>query len=220
MRSLRFCSNKRARHSARCSQRRQVAWPSSPEPCRAATGQTGITNRLASTTASHNRPSPASVVKAFPPASSSSGTRITTGSCRRRRSCRPTVIPTGALPVLANPYHAHARLHDLGLNGSYVVYRKLQQDVAGFWQFMKRETARFKGKADAARMVWLAARCVGRWPSGAPLALAPLADDPQLRDRNDFFYRDDPAGRPARSGRTCAAPIPGTTSSPIPPRNR
>ena len=38
----------------------------------------------------------------------------------------------GVLPALANPYHAHARLHDLGLNGSYVVYRKLQQDVVGF----------------------------------------------------------------------------------------
>jgi Dyp-type peroxidase family len=102
--------------------------------------------------------------------------------------------PDGVLPALDNPYHAHARLHDLGLNGSYVVYRKLQQDVVGFWQFMKRETMRFKGKEDAAHMIWLAARCVGRWPSGAPLALAPLADDPQLHDRNDFFYRDDPGG--------------------------
>ena len=45
-----------------------------------------------------------------------------------------------------------------------------------------------------AYMVWLASRCVGRWPSGAPLALAPHADDPQLRDRNDFLYRDDPDG--------------------------
>ena len=100
----------------------------------------------------------------------------------------------GVLPALANPYHAHARLHDLGLNGSYVVYRKLQQDVVGFWQFMKRETVRFKNKEDVPHMVWLAARCVGRWPSGAPLALAPLADNPQHRDRNDFLYRDDPDG--------------------------
>ena len=59
---------------------------------------------------------------------------------------------------------------------------------------MERETIRFKGKEDAAYTVWLAARSVGRWPSGAALALAPLADDPALRDRNDFFYRDDPDG--------------------------
>ena len=104
------------------------------------------------------------------------------------------IDPEGILPVLANPYHAHARLHDLGVNGSYVVYRKLQQDVVGFWQFMQRETVRAGRTDDAAYMVWLAARCVGRWPSGAALALAPLADDPQLRDQNDFFYRNDPGG--------------------------
>ena len=30
-------------------------------------------------------------------------------------------------------------------------------------------------------MIWLASRCVGRWPSGAPLVLAPGADDPRIR---------------------------------------
>ena len=36
---------------------------------------------------------------------------------------------------------------------------------------------------------------VGRWPSGAPLALAPDADDPSLADANDFAYHeDDPRG--------------------------
>jgi deferrochelatase/peroxidase EfeB len=100
----------------------------------------------------------------------------------------------GLLPTLDNPYHAQGSLHDLGLNGSYVVYRKLQQDVVGFWRFMKEEAVRFKGEEDAAYMVWLAARCVGRWPGGAALALSPLTDDPQLRDRDDFYYRDDPHG--------------------------
>ena len=40
---------------------------------------------------------------------------------------------------------------------------------------------------------------MGRWRSGAPLALCPFHDDPELgadpRRRNDFLYReDDPAG--------------------------
>jgi deferrochelatase/peroxidase EfeB len=74
------------------------------------------------------------------------------------------------------------------------VYRKLQQDVAGFWQFMKHETVRTGGSEDAGRMVWLASRLVGRWPSGAPLMLASAADDPRLGDRNDFLYRADAAG--------------------------
>jgi Dyp-type peroxidase family len=100
----------------------------------------------------------------------------------------------GLLPSLANPHHASARLRDLGLNGSYVVYRKLQQDVAGFWQFMKREATRDDAREDAGRMIWLAARLVGRWPSGAPLVLAPDADDPGLRNHDDFLYRQDASG--------------------------
>jgi Dyp-type peroxidase family len=98
------------------------------------------------------------------------------------------------LPPLANPYHASTPMRDLGVNGSYVVYRKLQQDVAGFWQFMKRETVRITGAGDADHMIWLASRCVGRWPSGAPLVLAPQADDPGLGDRDDFLYGRDPDG--------------------------
>jgi Dyp-type peroxidase family len=98
------------------------------------------------------------------------------------------------LPPLANPYHASRPLRDLGINGSYVVYRKLQQDVAGFWRFMKDEALRSMGAADADRMIWLASRCLGRWPSGAPLVLAPDADDPSARDRDDFLYADDADG--------------------------
>jgi len=107
----------------------------------------------------------------------------------------PAELDAGALlPSSENPYHAPVPYRDLGANGSYVVYRKLQQDVAGFWQFMRQESVRAKGEEDAHYMVWLASRCVGRWPSGAPLVLAPQADDPRIGDRDDFRYRDDPDG--------------------------
>lgn len=95
-----------------------------------------------------------------------------------------------ALPPLGNPYHADTPLSDLGRNGSYLVYRKLQQDVAGFWKFMARESAAHGGP-DSARMVWLASKCVGRWPSGAPLVLAPDTEDHTLADHDDFFYSGD-----------------------------
>jgi len=98
------------------------------------------------------------------------------------------------LPPLENPYHAHPALRDLGRNGSYVVYRKLQQDVAGFWQFMKREASRARGGEDPAHMVWLASRLVGRWPSGAPIAVTPDTDSPRLGDHDEFLYKDDPDG--------------------------
>ena len=99
----------------------------------------------------------------------------------------------GILPALNNPYHS-AHLRDLGRNGSYVVYRKLEQDVAGFWQFMKHEAIRITGSADTEYMTWLASRCVGRWPSGAPLVLTPDVDDPALGNRDDFLYGDDREG--------------------------
>lgn len=107
----------------------------------------------------------------------------------------PAELDRGAvLSPLANPYHASQQLRDLGLNGSYVVYRKLQQDIAGFWQFMKREAVRTTGAEDTGHMIWLASRCVGRWPSGAPLVLAPDTDDLRAGDRDDFLYGDDADG--------------------------
>lgn len=102
--------------------------------------------------------------------------------------------PQALLPRLANPYHAGKDVRDLGRNGAYIVYRKLRQDVAGFWQFMMREATRIDGAADPAHMIWLAAKCVGRWPSGAPLTLAPAADNPRLARSNDFRYGDDAQG--------------------------
>lgn len=121
------------------------------------------------------------------------------------------------LPPLSNPYHSTESLADLGKNGSYLVYRKLQQDVAGFWQFMAKEAAR-AGRTDAASIVWLASKCVGRWPSGAPLALAPERDAPQLAERDDFFYSDDPDGIRCPVGAHVRRTNPRDALKPYPPQ--
>ncbi|MDI1462866.1 Dyp-type peroxidase [Catellatospora sp. KI3] len=81
----------------------------------------------------------------------------------------------------------------LGRNGSYVAFRKLHQDVAAFRRFLAGNSA------DDADRELLAAKMMGRWRSGAPLALAPERDDPVLgADRlrnNTFGYEtDDPDG--------------------------
>lgn len=94
--------------------------------------------------------------------------------------------PLGLLADTANPFRPGLR--EFGLNGSFVVYRKLEQDVASFWQFLEAESVRRQGAADPVFMIWLAAKMVGRWPSGAPLTLAPGGDDPTMRDRDDFLY--------------------------------
>jgi Dyp-type peroxidase family len=81
----------------------------------------------------------------------------------------------------------------LGRNGTYVAFRKLHQRVAVFRQFLKANSASAEDEE------LLAAKMMGRWRSGAPLALCPFHDDPELgadRQRNnDFLYEeDDPAG--------------------------
>jgi Dyp-type peroxidase family len=81
----------------------------------------------------------------------------------------------------------------LGRNGSYIVFRKLRQRVAEFRRYLKENS----NSADDEEL--LAAKMMGRWRSGAPLALCPLHDNPDLgadpHRNNDFLYEaDDPAG--------------------------
>jgi Dyp-type peroxidase family len=80
----------------------------------------------------------------------------------------------------------------LGRNGTYAVFRKLHTRVAAFRHHLRQ---RAKNRSEEE---WLAAKIVGRWPSGAPLALAPDKDDPELgadRNRNNaFMFGDDPRG--------------------------
>lgn len=78
---------------------------------------------------------------------------------------------------------------DLGRNGTYLVLRQLRQDVRGFWDHLDRASAGPDGAPDRARRDLLAAKLVGRWPSGAPVTLAPDRDAPWLADANDFGYQ-------------------------------
>jgi len=80
-------------------------------------------------------------------------------------------------------------------NATFMVLRKLEQDV-GAWRSWLRDMAPEWAGGDEA---WLAAKVVGRWPDGTPLALAP--ERPQsrsvtgLHELNAFRFGDDPEGR-------------------------
>jgi Dyp-type peroxidase family len=81
----------------------------------------------------------------------------------------------------------------LGRNGTYVVFRKLYQRVAAFRQSLKANSS------SPEEQEWLAAKMMGRWRSGAPLALSPTHDDPELgadpqRNNAFLFRKDDPIG--------------------------
>lgn len=82
----------------------------------------------------------------------------------------------------------------IGLHGSFLVLRKLYQDVAAFRAFVAEQAALHGFDEEL-----LYAKMMGRWRSGAPLVLAPEKDDPQLGEdpmrNNDFKYlQADPLG--------------------------
>ncbi|WP_426561980.1 Dyp-type peroxidase [Angustibacter sp. McL0619] len=111
---------------------------------------------------------------------------------------------------------------DLGRNGSYLVLRELEQDVDGFRDYLDRATRDEAGRSDPSAAERLAAKIVGRWPSGAPLVLDPDHDNPDHGDRNDFGYQaTDPDGLACPIGahvrranpRDSLDPRPGTPAS-------
>jgi len=89
----------------------------------------------------------------------------------------------GNLPAL---YFDH-KLKDFGQNGTYLVFRKLYQDVAKFHAYLDANTR------DQAHRDLVAAKFVGRWPSGTPLVMSPEADNPDVKDKNAFFYMNNDA---------------------------
>src|SRR5439155_24812821 len=116
--------------------------------------------------------------------------------------------PGGVLP--ADPEGSGGR--DLGRNGTYLVLRQLEQDVDGFWEFCRC--------ADPAAPMRLAARMIGRWPSGTPLVLEPDADRP-VRDQNDFAYHAaDPHGVRCPIGAHVRRANPRDTLDPAPGTQR
>lgn len=83
---------------------------------------------------------------------------------------------------------------DLTLGSTFLVFRKLQQDVAGFRRFLSR----MRPKDEEAQKA-LSAQFVGRWPNGVPLVLSPdqerAVDQEMEATLNNFRYAaDDPLG--------------------------
>jgi Dyp-type peroxidase family len=81
----------------------------------------------------------------------------------------------------------------LSRNGSYLAYRRLEEHVGAFRDFLRQH-----GKTQEEQEL-VAAKLMGRWRSGAPLVLAPQKDDPGLaadpqRNNNFNYGKMDPHG--------------------------
>ena len=83
----------------------------------------------------------------------------------------------------------------LGKSGTYMVWRKLYQDVAR-WRRVLRDAASSYADGDEHK---LSAKVVGRWPDGTPLVTHPDGPDPSFdaatSGANDFRYDSDLDGR-------------------------
>jgi len=93
---------------------------------------------------------------------------------------------SGSHPILPQP-------EVLARNGSYLAYLRLEEHVGAFRDFLRQH-----GKTSEEREL-IAAKLMGRWRSGAPLALTPQKDDPALgadmQRTNNFDYgKMDPHG--------------------------
>jgi Dyp-type peroxidase family len=109
--------------------------------------------------------------------------------------------PSGYLP--SHPQHPDRR-RGFGVNGTYLVFRKLIQKVDDFWAYIDKmsNTDNFRAYIKRTSMdpnnqvharELLAAKMIGRWRGGSPLVMAPKA--PGAEPRNDFlFMTTDPDG--------------------------
>ncbi len=105
------------------------------------------------------------------------------------------LIDRGATGVALLPAQDAPDKSDLGLNGTYVVMRQLQQDVRSFWQFVNAQAGGHWATAET-----LAAAMVGRTRSGDPLvatqerAIAGIKQEPSQIRQNQFTFDQDPGG--------------------------
>lgn len=125
----------------------------------------------------------------------------------------PHLDPANHLPTLSErstnrfPFFGNRtsdpELRDFGRNGSFLVLRQLDQDVAGFEAAMAAQATalaarypRLEGlvgrKIDAD---WLSAKVIGRWKDGTSLLTSPSCPVGASLPDNDFAYGlDDPRG--------------------------
>jgi deferrochelatase/peroxidase EfeB len=105
---------------------------------------------------------------------------------------RPLLDPDAANAELLSAVDAPEK-KDLGRNGTYLVFRQLEQDVRNFWKFLYEQAG--GNFTDAAQ---LGATMVGRTRAGDPLV--PIQAEPipgmdsQTAKQNQFTYEADPVG--------------------------
>jgi Dyp-type peroxidase family len=100
----------------------------------------------------------------------------------------PAVPRAGAprLPVCPTD----PRQSDFGRNGTYLVFRQIEQDVPAFWKGVAHATA--AAGLDPSQGPEIAAKLIGRQPDGTPLPA--VAGPANRRGQQGLTFADDPVG--------------------------
>jgi Dyp-type peroxidase family len=116
---------------------------------------------------------------------------------QQKRTHHSTIIKTGEFILgyeneldIRDPLPEANGMTTFGRNGTYLVFRQMEQNVPKFWNYV-REATREEGEDSLER---LAAKIVGRWRSGAPLTKHPDEDPHKgsscISTENDFEYHE------------------------------
>ena len=105
----------------------------------------------------------------------------------------PATSPDPLVPGIPSP-----ATPDWTRNGSFLVFRRLRQDVGLFWRTLQKEAARLSPLPGFAGMTdeKLASRLVGRWPSGArsiEFRQRTIKNSARISNANNYFRFDSDA---------------------------
>ena len=95
-----------------------------------------------------------------------------------------------SLPDMPPDMPRNKNKKDLGKNGTYLVFRQIEQHVERFWKFLYLHSKE-SPVTQTEKAIKFGAKMVGRWPEGQPLTICPegafTMDDDSL---NEFAYAD------------------------------
>ncbi|SEO08431.1 Dyp-type peroxidase family [Mucilaginibacter gossypiicola] len=89
-----------------------------------------------------------------------------------------------------DPLPRTAEMQEFGKNGTYLVFRQIEQHVHKFWNYIKTTASGLNAQGTITDEEKLASKMVGRWPSGAPLSEYPNGDPAPggTNEENNFSF--------------------------------
>ncbi|MFL5211577.1 MAG: Dyp-type peroxidase [Microvirga sp.] len=120
-----------------------------------------------------------------------------------------TLDPANKLPLVSGTVDFSRTVvenqRDIGFNGSFLVVRELEQDVARFWDYCGREAAHLASRLPQPYVInkeFIAAKLIGRWTDGSSLMRYPY--EPQTIEGKRARARTTASFGPAAAAQAVA----------------